>query len=82
MKKFKPEVSAGQAAFLGATVGAMVTGSGSPLIPMAVGGVAAGIGTAIHNRNEAKRAYAEAQRAHSILNKNLFKEHINYHKDL
>jgi CHASE2 domain-containing sensor protein len=75
MKKFKPEVSAGKAALLGAAVGAMVTGSGSPLIPMAVGGVAAGIGMAVANRNEAKRA-------HSALSKEQFKKQINYHKDL
>jgi hypothetical protein len=71
----KPEFSAGKAAILGAGVGAMVTGTGSPLVPMIVGGVAAGVGQAVANRKEAKKA-------HSALNKTQFKTQANYSKDL
>ena len=53
----------------------MVTGGGSPLIPMAVGAVAAGVGQAVANRKAAKRA-------HSALNKTQFKTQANYSKDL
>ena len=71
----KPDLSAGKAAILGAGVGAMVTGSGSPLIPMAVGAVAAGVGQAVANRRAAKKA-----------NRNLspvqFKTQADYAKDL
>jgi CHASE2 domain-containing sensor protein len=71
----KPDLSAGGAAILGAGVGAMVTGAGSPLIPMAVGAAAAGIGQAVANRRAAKKA-----------NRNLspvqFKTQANYSKDL
>jgi len=46
----KPEFSPGKAAILGAGVGAMVTGGGSPLVPMIIGGVAAGAAQAVANR--------------------------------
>ena len=53
----------------------MVTGGGSPLIPMAVGAVAAGVGQAVANRRAAKKA-----------NRNLspvqFKTQADYAKDL
>lgn len=65
----------GTSAALGAGAGAMVTGAGSPLIPMIVGGVAAGVGQAVANRKEARKA-------HSALNKNQFKKQANYSKDL
>jgi CHASE2 domain-containing sensor protein len=71
----KPDLSAGKAAILGAGVGAMVTGAGSPLIPMAVGAVAAGAAQAVANRKEARRA-------HSALNQAQFKTQANYAKDL
>ena len=71
----KPELSAGKAAILGAGVGAMVTGAGSPLIPMAVGAIAAGAAQAVANRRAAKKA-----------NRNLspvqFKTQADYAKDL
>lgn len=71
----KPDLSAGGAAILGAAVGAMVTGAGSPLIPMAVGAAAAGVGQAVANRRAAKKA-----------NRNLspvqFKTQADYSKDL
>jgi hypothetical protein len=71
----KPDLSTGGAAILGAGVGAMVTGGGSPLIPMAVGAVAAGVGQAVANRRAAKKA-----------NRNLspvqFKTQADYAKDL
>ena len=53
----------------------MVTGAGSPLIPMAVGAVAAGAAQAVANRKEARRA-------HSALNQAQFKTQANYAKDL
>jgi CHASE2 domain-containing sensor protein len=71
----KPDLSTGGAAILGAGVGAMVTGGGSPLIPMAVGAVAAGVGQAVANRKAAKRA-------HSALSTTQFKTQANYSKDL
>jgi uncharacterized protein (DUF2062 family) len=71
----KPDLSAGGAAILGAGVGAMVTGAGNPLIPMAVGAVAAGVGQAVANRKAARKA-------HSALNANQFKKQANYSKDL
>ena len=71
----KSTVSAGKAALLGAGLGAMVTGSGSPLVPMIVGGVAAGVGQAVANRREARQG-------HSALNKEQFKTQANYAKDL
>jgi CHASE2 domain-containing sensor protein len=71
----KPDLSAGGAALLGAGVGAMVTGAGSPLIPMAVGAVAAGVGQAVANRRAARKA-------HSALNKTQFKTQADYAKDL
>jgi hypothetical protein len=71
----KPEFSAGKAAILGAGVGAMVTGAGSPLIPMAVGAVAAGTAQAVANRRN--RNLSEPQ-----FNKVPFKTEANYAKDL
>jgi hypothetical protein len=71
----KPEVSAGKAAAIGAAMGAMVTGSGSPLVPMIVGGVAAGVGQAVANRKSARQG-------HSALSKTQFKTQANYSKDL
>lgn len=70
----KPDLSAGKAALLGAGVGAMVTGSGSPLIPMAVGAAAAGIGQAVANRKAAK--------ANRNLSPVQFKTQADYAKDL
>jgi hypothetical protein len=67
--------SVGTSAALGAGIGAMVTGAGSPLVPMIVGGVAAGVGQAVANRKEARRA-------HSALNQAQFKTQANYAKDL
>ena len=65
----------GASAAIGAGIGAMVTGAGSPLVPMIVGGVAAGVGQAVANRKSAKQA-------HSALNKTQFKTQANYSKDL
>lgn len=71
----KSTVSAAKAAAIGAGMGAMVTGGGSPLIPMIVGGVAAGVGQAVANRKSARNA-------HSALNAQQFKKQANYSKDL
>jgi hypothetical protein len=62
----KSTVSTAKAAAIGAGMGAMVTGGGSPLVPMIVGGVAAGVGQAVANRKEARQG-------HSALNKEQFK---------
>jgi CHASE2 domain-containing sensor protein len=70
----KPDLSAGKAAILGAGVGAMVTGSGSPLIPMAVGAAAAGIGQAVANRKNRNLGRQ--------FNKVPFKTEADYSKDL
>jgi CHASE2 domain-containing sensor protein len=70
----KPEFSAGKAAILGAGVGAMVTGAGSPLIPMAVGAVAAGAAQAVANRRNRNLGRQ--------FNKVPFKTEANYAKDL
>ena len=78
----KPEFSAGKAAILGAGVGAMVTGTGSPLVPMTVGAVAAGVGQAVANRRAAKKESANASGAHRALNKTQFKTQANYANDL
>jgi undecaprenyl pyrophosphate synthase len=78
----KPEFSAGKAAILGAGVGAMVTGAGSPLIPMAVGAVAAGAAQAVANRRAAKKNSANAMEAHRALNKTQFKKQANWANDL
>jgi len=72
--KEKPELSAGKAAILGAGVGAMVTGAGSPLIPMAVGAVAAGAAQAVANRRNRNLGRQ--------FNKVPFKTEANYAKDL
>ena len=53
----------------------MVTGAGSPLIPMAVGAVAAGAAQAVANRRN--RNLSEPQ-----FNKVPFKTEANYAKDL
>jgi hypothetical protein len=71
----KSTVSTAKAAAIGAGIGAMVTGGGSPLVPMIVGGVAAGVGQAVANRKEARQG-------HSALNKAQFKTQANYSKDL
>ena len=60
----------------------MVTGAGSPLIPMAVGAVAAGVGQAVANRRAAKKESANASGAHRALNKTQFKTQANYANDL
>jgi CHASE2 domain-containing sensor protein len=70
----KPDLSAGGAAILGAGVGAMVTGAGSPLIPMAVGAVAAGVGQAVANRRNRNLGRQ--------FNKVPFKTEADYAKDL
>jgi CHASE2 domain-containing sensor protein len=70
----KPEFSAGKAAILGAGVGAMVTGAGSPLIPMAVGAVAAGAAQAVANRRNRNLGRQ--------FNKVPFKTEADYAKDL
>jgi CHASE2 domain-containing sensor protein len=70
----KPDLSAGGAAILGAGVGAMVTGAGSPLIPMAVGAVAAGAAQAVANRRNRNLGRQ--------FNKVPFKTEANYAKDL
>ena len=71
----KSTVSTAKAAAIGAGIGAMVTGGGSPLVPMIVGGVAAGVGQAVANRKSARNA-------HSALNTTQFKKQANYSKDL
>ena len=70
----KPDLSAGGAAILGAGVGAMVTGAGSPLIPMAVGAVAAGAAQAVANRRNRNLGRQ--------FNKVPFKTEADYAKDL
>jgi len=70
----KPEFSAGKAAILDAKVGAMVTGAGSPLIPMAVGAVAAGAAQAVANRRNRNLGRQ--------FNKVPFKTEADYSKDL
>jgi hypothetical protein len=73
--KYKPEVSAGKAAAIGAAMGAGIGAAGNPTIPALIGGVAAGIGQAVANRKEARQA-------HSALSKTQFKTQANYAKDL
>lgn len=75
MKKFKPEVSAGKAALIGAALGVGVTATGNPTIPALIGGVAAGVGQAVANRKEARKG-------HAALNAHQFKTQANYSKDL
>lgn len=69
--KYKPEVSAGKAAIIGAALGVGVTATGNPTIPAIVGGVAAGVGQAVANRREARQA-------HSALSKTQFKTQANW----
>jgi hypothetical protein len=74
MKKFKPEVSAGKAALIGAAFGVGITATGNPTIPAIVGGVAAGVGQAVANR--------KAANANRNLSPVQFKTQADYSKDL